>query len=457
MNSARSYNLQYVLSLGATAALGGLLFGFDIAIITGAGPFLETHFHLDEFALGGAFSSLLFGCVVGSAASGFIAERFGRRTPLMWLAGLFAITSVATGVSTSFGLFIAARFAGGLAVGGISVFAPMYVAEVSPAAIRGRMGTLYQLAITLGVLLSYGINYALHDAGAANWRWMFISGVAPSVVFFLLLHRAPESPRFLVKVARVPEALAVLTRVSGPEVASTELMQIEASLTTARGTWRTLLQPKMRRAVSAGLGLSVLIHLSGINTIIDYAPRIFQSAGWSIDAALISTFIIGTTNFLLTLVSLWVIDRFGRKPPYVVGSLGMVATTICLTVAAASGHFVGATVLVFILAYLAFFASCIGPVFWTLLPEMFPNRIRGEAMSAAVLTQWLANALVVLLFPWVFAKMGQSPTFGFLAVMSLLQAAFMWRLVPETKGRSLEEIERFWVGRDESSGRQVSP
>lgn len=451
MTSNATINLPYVLLLGTAAALGGLLFGFDIAIITGAGPFLEKHFQLGHLALGWAFSSLLFGCVLGSAITGWITDKFGRRTPLLWVAALFALTSAASGLATTFELFILARFLGGLAVGGVSLLAPMYVAEVSPPAIRGRMGTLYQLAIVFGILVSYCINYLLRDVGDWNWRWMFISGAIPSVIFFLLVWRAPESPRYLVKAGRPDEALRIITRISGTESAQKEFAEISASLAGRQGAWRELLKPGTRRALGVGVVLAILVHVSGINTVIDYAPRIFQSAGWKMDVALFSTFIIGVCSVIFTLISFWVIDRYGRKPPYIVGSLGMALALGGLVVAALTGNFTGAKVLALILIYLAFFMSCIGPVFWTLLSEIFPNQVRGEAMAVPVLTQWLANAFVVLFFPVAFSWAGKAGTFGFLAAMSLLQAAFMWRFVPETKGRTLEEIEDFWGRRDDNA------
>ena len=437
-------NLSYVIFLAATAALGGLLFGFDIAIITGAGPFILEYFKLNDLSLGWAFSSLLFGCVIGSIVAGRTTDFYGRRRILLGVALLFAVTSVATGVATSFTFFIAARFIGGLAVGGASILSPMYVAEVSPPSLRGRMGTLYQLSIVIGILLSYGINYGLRNAGASNWRWMFITGVIPSALFFVLLLRAPETPRYLFMAGRPREAFTILERISGRETAEFEITEMRATTAEKNPPWSALWQPGIRRAVVIGFCLAILIHVSGINTVIDYAPAIFKSAGWKIDAALFSTFIIGLTNFGFTLVSFWVIDRYGRKPLYIVGSLGMAAALLLLTLAVLTGRYHGATVLVLILVYLAFFASCIGPVFWTLVPEIFPNYIRGTAMTVPVLTQWIANAVVVLFFPLAFHRLSKAVTFGFLAAMALAQAVVMWRFVPETKNKPLEEIEDFW-------------
>ena len=443
-------NLVYVCFLAGTAALGGLLFGFDVGIIAGAGPFLMEHFQLNDLSLGWAFSSLLFGCVLGSLFAGRITDRYGRKRILLWVALLFAATSVATGAASNFTFFIVARFLGGVAVGGVSIIAPMYVAEVAPFSMRGRLGALYQLSIVTGALVSFGINYLLRNAGAANWRWMFAAGAIPSALFFAALLFAPETPRYLFLSGKPQEAFAILERISGPETAEFEISEMRSSVTNQHTAWRALWQPGIRRVVMVGFWLAILVQVSGINTITDYAPAIFRSAGWKIDAALFSTFVLGIWNFAFTLISFWAIDRHGRKPLYIIGSLGMTVALVLLAAAALSGHFQGTTVLVLILAYLAFFEACIGPVFWTLVPEIFPNYIRGTAMTVPVLTQWVFNALVVLLFPLAFNQIGKTITFGFLAVMALAQALFMWGFVPETKKKSLEEIEAFWLSGGES-------
>ncbi len=437
-------NLRYVIFLGCTAALGGLLFGFDIAIITGAGPFLIHAFALGGWGLGWAFSSLLFGCVLGSFIAGKYTNRFGRKKPLMLVAVLFAATSIATAGSGSLFSFLLARFLGGLAVGAVSLLSPMYVAEVSPPTMRGRMGTLYQMSIVVGVIVSYGINYVLRDTGVNNWRWMFLSGVAPSAVFLLCVALAPESPRYMALKGKMQEAFALLERIGGTKSAEFQMDEIKATMHKEAQSWRGLLRPGVRSALAISVGLAILVHVSGINTVIDYAPLIFQSAGWNVSGALASTFIVGVNNLLFTLVSFWVIDRFGRKPLYITGSLGMALSLTALVVTVLTGHFHGAIVLALILTYLAFFSACIGPVFWTLVPEIFPNDVRGMAMTVPVLTQWVANAMVVLLFPHAFDVIGKAFTFGFLALMALAQGIFTWRFVPETKNKTLEEIEVYW-------------
>jgi SP family arabinose:H+ symporter-like MFS transporter len=445
-------NLHYVSFLACTAALGGLLFGFDIAIITGAGPFLTQRFGLSDFSLGLAFSSLLFGCVFGSFLAGRLTDRYGRKRMLVWVALLFAVTSIATALAPNFALFVSARFLGGLAVGGVSLLSPMYVAEVSPASIRGRMCTFYQLSIIIGILISYGINYLLRNTGANNWRWMFLTGVAPSMVFLAMVAFAPETPRFLVKIGKTQQAFVILERIGGTELATAELAAIAGAMHHESQSWRGLLRPGVRRALAVSAVLAVLIHFSGVNTIVDYAPAIFQSAGSKIDSALLSTFLVGVTEFVFTIVAFWIIDRYGRKPLYITGSIGMALTLSGLLIAAAAGKFHGGLVLALILAYLAFFASCVGPVFWTLVPEIFPNNVRGLAMTGPVLLQWVANAVVVFVFPFALHQIGKVATFGFLAVMALAQAIFTWIFVPETKNKSLEEIEVFWA---EQASRQA--
>lgn len=447
---------RYVIFLACTAALGGLLFGFDIAIITGAGPFLTRHFALSDLSLGWAFSSLLFGCVLGSFLAGRLTDRFGRKRMLVWVAVLFAFTSVATALAPSFALFICARLLGGIAVGGVSLLSPMYVSEVSPPSIRGRMGTFYQMSIVTGILISYCVNYLLRNTGPANWRWMFLTGAAPSLLFLWLIALAPETPRFLVRVGKIREAFLLLEKIENEETAQKEIAAITAALKERRQTWKDLRRPGVRRALAVSACLAILIHVSGINTIVDYAPAIFLSAGFKVDGALVSTFLVGVNNVVFTTAAFWVIDRYGRKPLYVTGSLGMAVALTGLMTAVLLGHFHGFLVLALVLLYLAFFASCVGPVFWTLIPEIFPSDVRGTAMTVPVLLQWVTNAVVVQFFPYAFHVIGKSVTLAFLAVMSLTQALFTLRFVPETKNKPLEEIEQYWIAESQESAEPTS-
>ncbi len=426
------------------------MFGFDLAIIVGAGPFLVQHFGLSDFGLGWAYSSLLFGCVLGSIAAGRLTDKFGRQRLLVLVAILFLITSLATGLAPTFAMLVTARFLGGIAVGGVSVLSPMYVAEVSPPSMRGRMGAAYQMAITAGILASYCINYWLRNQGEWNWRWMFITGCLPSAVFFLALLRAPETPRFLFKVGRKQEGAALLARIMNEEEAALESAEIEASLAGSSDSSKSPETRPIRRVLAISFVLAVLIHVSGIDTIIDYAPLLLKSAGWKIDAALFSTFVLGGINFLFTFVSFWTIDRYGRKPLYIVGSTGMAVVLFIVVIALTLGHFDAGVLLGLMALFIAFFASCIGPVFWTLVPEILPNGVRGRAMVVPVVTQWMTNAFVVLLFPMAFNRIGKLATFTFLACMAAIQALFAWRFLPETKGKTLEEIEEEWSDRRKS-------
>jgi MFS transporter, SP family, arabinose:H+ symporter len=433
--------------VAATAALGGMLFGFDVAIITGAGPFLERHFALGPLALGLAYSALLFGCIAGSAVAGRVADRQGRRRPLMWVALLFAATSVATGLAPTFSLFVAARFAGGLAVGAESILTPMYLSEISAPSVRGRMGALYQLSIVVGILTSYGVNYGLRNAGDFNWRWMFATGAIPAVIFWIALRRVPESPRFLALRGRLSDASTVLMTMMPMQMAEMELASIQSEAHPSRlliSPWR---RADLRRPITISIALALLIHVSGINMVVDYAPRILQSAGFSISTALFSTFGVGVIMLVSTLIAFPLIDARGRKPLYICGSLGMGTALSGLSAAALMNAFSGLPVLVVILAYIACFSACIGPVFWTTLPELFPNDARAEAMKIPVMVQWIANAVMVLVFPAAFLRIGTAGTFAFLAAMSFAQAWFSWRFIPETRGRSLEEIGRSWTTR----------
>jgi SP family arabinose:H+ symporter-like MFS transporter len=429
----------------SAAALGGLLFGFDIAIITGAAPFIQSYFQLQDLGLGWAVSALLWGCIPGAILAGRLTDLFGRRSILKLVALLFIITSIACGLSPSINFLVIARFLGGFAVGAASMVSPLYISEISPPDMRGRLVSLYQLSIVIGILISYLINFLLHDIGAENWRWMFLSGVLPSILFFILLFFVPETPRFLYIRGHVDKSYHILLKIGGEEQARFIIKQIEESLQIKTAKFSVLFEPGYRRMLWVGFGLAVFVQISGINTLIDYAPIILRTAGWKIDVALFSTFIMGFVNFIFTLVSIWAIDKFGRRPLYLLGSLGMTLMLAGLTIANLAGHFEGVVVLIFILTYIAFFASCIGPVFWTLVAEIFPNRIRGMAMAIPVFTQWVANAVVVLLFPWMLNVVGGTITFGFLALMALFMFLFTLKYVPETKGKTLEEIEKVWV------------
>jgi sugar porter (SP) family MFS transporter len=437
-------NLLYLYFICLIATMGGLMFGFDVAIISGAVPFIQPYFGWNELQLGWGVSSLLLGAIIGAFGSGVLSDMYGRKKVLIVVALFFAISCTFTALATSSIVFISARVFGGLAVGAASVLSPMYVAEVAPPKNRGMLVSVYQLAIVLGILCSYTINYGLHNIDN-NWRWMFATGIIPSVLFFAGLFFIPESPRWLYKAGKKDESLKVLTGIGGESLAKVEILEIAESLkgNSSSVSVGELFKPSVRKVMLVGFLLAIFVQISGINTIVDYAPKILLAAGVEINNALLQTSMVGLINFIFTFVAIFFIDRIGRRSLYLIGSMGMVITLIMLAISFYL-KMEGVFTLICILLFIAFFASCIGPVFWTLVSEIFPNRIRGKAVAFASFTQWIFNFLVVLLFPHFLASLGGAKTFLFLALMSFLQLLFTYLYVPETKGKSLEEIEQFW-------------
>jgi sugar porter (SP) family MFS transporter len=438
-------NLLYLYFICLIATMGGLMFGFDIAIISGAVPFIQPYFGWNELQLGWGVSSLLVGAIIGAFSSGVLTDKYGRKSILIIVALFFAVSCALTAISSSSVLFISARLFGGLAVGAASVLSPMYVAEVAPANKRGMLVAIYQLTIVVGILCSYTINYWLHDVDN-NWRWMFATGVVPSVFFFVGLFFIPESPRWLYKAGRKEESLKVLTRIGGESLAKVEIIEIAESLkgNSTSVSIGELFRPSSRKVMVVGFFLAILVQISGINTIIDYAPKILLAAGVEIRNALLQTSLLGLINFIFTFVAILFIEKVGRRLLYLIGSMGMAVTLVLLALSFYL-KMEGIFTLVCIMLFLMFFSSCIGPVFWTLVAEIFPNRIRGKALAFASFTQWIFNFLVVLLFPHFLALLGGAVTFLFLALMSLIQWLFTYFYVPETKGKSLEEIEQLWT------------
>jgi SP family arabinose:H+ symporter-like MFS transporter len=441
-------NRWYLTLLTIVAALGGLLFGFDIAIITGAGPFIETHFHLEnsQLGLGFSFASLLFGCMFGAAFAGRMTDLYGRKKMLIYVAFTFFLTSIFTGMATSYNMFVTARFLGGLAVGAASMLSPMYIAEVSPAKTRGMLVSFYQLSIVFGIMISYIINYTLHDTGPDNWRWMFITGVFPSALFFILLFFVPETPRFLFRIGREQEAFDVLRKIGGEELATLEIQEIRESLKEKQFKFQHLFRKEYQSMIIISLVLAILVQITGINAIIDYAPKIFITAGFNIDSALFATFGLGIVNVIFTFFSIYFVDKLGRKSLYIAGSAGMAVALFLLTCMSFIDHFEGILVLGACILYLAFFAGCIGPVFWTLVSEVFPNKMRGRAMIIPVVAQWLFNAIMVWIFPEMLRSF-RTETFLIIALLTVFQLIFAIKWIPETKGKSLEEIEKMWQKR----------
>jgi sugar porter (SP) family MFS transporter len=437
-------NSLYLYFICLIATMGGLMFGFDIGIISGAVPFIQPYFGWDELQLGWGVSSLLVGAIIGAFSSGVLTDKFGRKKILIAVALFFAVSCSFTAIATSSLIFISSRLIGGLAVGAASVLSPMYVAEVAPPKNRGTLVAIYQLTIVLGILCSYIINYSLHEVDN-NWRWMFATGIVPSVLFFAGLFFIPESPRWLYKAGRREESLRVLTKIGGKTLANAEIIEIADSLKDnyTKGSIEGMFKPSTRKVIIIGIILAILVQVSGINTIVDYAPKILLAAGVEIKNALLQTSLIGLINFIFTFIAISFIDKLGRRLLYLIGSMGMIVTLLLI-----AGSFYwsmnGTFTLICIMLFIAFFASCIGPVFWTLVSEIFPNQIRGKAVALASFTQWIFNFLVVLLFPHFLKSIGGATTFLFLAFMSFVQWLFTYLYMPETKGKSLEEIEHLW-------------
>ncbi len=437
----------YVYGIGAIAALGGVLFGFDLVIISGTVPFFTRHFTLDDLQTGWAVGCINLGAAIGALLGGKLSDTLGRKRLLMGCAVLFALTGVGTGWAGSFPAFISFRMLSGVAVGAAALVCPMYVAEISPASMRGRMVSFYQLSIVIGILLAYLSNYLLLNSGDNNWRWMFSSQSVPSLLFFFGLFFVAESPRWLIRKQRTAEAQAVLTRIGGGDYARIELAQITASFSRETSeSVRDLFRADLWPVVFIGIVIAVFSQAVGQNSLFSYAPELFRQAGMAQDSAFLQSIIIGVINFVFTFIAIGTIDKIGRKKLLQYGS-GL----LCLDALALSAAFYfqlpGVWVLVFVLAFIAIYAATLGPVTWVALSEIFPNRIRGNALALATLALWITNFFTTASFPVMKQSLGLPVTFGFHAVLCLVYFLFVRVRVPETKGKSLEEIEAELTGR----------
>ena len=446
----------YLALVCLVATLGGLLFGYDTAVISGAIGFLQQHFELDPAMKGWAASSALVGCFVGVTFAGEINDRFGRRTALLVAAVLFLVSAIGTAVPRAFTEFVIYRAIGGLGVGIASMTSPMYIAEISPARIRGRMVSLNQFAIIFGMLVVYFVNYFIAGQGdeawnvTTGWRWMFGSEAVPALLLLGLMLLVPESPRFLLKQGRDAEARRVLTRVDGAAHAEREIAGIRSALAEESGSLRQLLQPGMRLVLAIGILLAVLQQVTGINVFLYYAPEILKTvAGADSDVALLQTVLVGAVNLGFTVLAIWIVDRVGRKPLMIIGAAGM---GVCLAAIGLAAYLqaIGAWLLIFMLGYIACFAMSVGPVTWVILAEIFPTKIRGRALAIATFSLWVANFIVSQTFPmmdgnpWLVEKFNHGFPFWIYAVFCVALVIVMVRLVPETKGRTLEELEHIW-------------
>jgi SP family arabinose:H+ symporter-like MFS transporter len=433
----------YVVLISIVAALGGLLFGFDTAVISGTINFIQPYFKLSEAGLGWTVSSLLFGCVAGVFFAGKAGDYYGRKRVLMLAAILFIVSAVGSASAESLALFLVARILGGIAVGVASILSPMYIAELAPAKYRGTLVSLNQLAIVIGILIAFFSNYLLVGTGENNWRWMLLVMAAPAILLFFSLFVVPESPRWLVARNKNDEALEVLKKTSGLASAESELAEIMQTLKNhEEPAFAELLAPKVRPLLFIGIILAVFQQITGINTIMYYAPKIFASVGQSNDSALLQTILIGGTNLVFTLVAMLLIDRFGRKLLIVTGSAGMMLMLSGLSLLFFTNQTSGVLVLVCILGYIAFFAASLGPALWVVAAELFPNRLRSKGMSIAIISLWIACIVVTIGFPVMLEKLSGGITFLVFALICLANLLYVLKYVPETKGKTLEELER---------------
>jgi len=447
---------KHIDFIALSAALGGLLFGYDTAVISGAIGNLTQYFHLTSVETGWAISSALIGCLIGAFVSDYLSNHCGRKNTMLITAILFILNSVGTALPNSFTMFVLFRIVGGIGVGIASMVVPMYIAEIAPPKRRGALVGNYQLAIVIGIVVVYFVNYFIALQGNENWnlnigwRWMFGSEIIPSLLFLVFIFLIPESPRWLLQKGKSEQAVAVLEKINAPEDVAQVQSEIQNSLEQEdKGQWNNLVNPIYKKALFVGIGLSILQQLTGINAILYYAPEIFKSLGSSTDASLLETSILGVVNLIFTLLAIKWVDKMGRKPLLYIGSIGM---TIALMVVGLFIYYnaLGNWVLPFLLLFMAAFSISWGPIVWVLLSEIFPNKIRSLALSISVFIQWIANFLVTQIFPslvenqWLKTHFNGAFPFYLFSIICLISLLFVWKNVPETKNKSLEQMEGIW-------------
>jgi SP family galactose:H+ symporter-like MFS transporter len=446
--TARQHGTNFVTVVSAISALSGLLFGYDTGVISGAILFVQEDFRLTTFQEEVVVSAVLLGAMIGALIGGRLADRFGRRKILIYVAVLFMIGAIGTALAPSTTWLSIGRMVVGVAIGIASFTAPLYISEISPADVRGKLVSLNQLMITVGIVCSYLADYAL--AGVRGWRLMFGLAAIPAIILLVGLFFVPESPRWLMSRLSRDHARAVLARIRGATEVDSELAEIEASLNQQEGSWRELLSPGLRPALVIGIGLAVFQQFTGINTVIYYAPTIFKIAGFQSSAAILATAGVGIVNVLFTIVALWLLDRAGRRPLLLYGLLGMILSLGILGFAFLSPnmtHVLASASLACVTVYVASFAIGLGPVFWLMISEIYPLKIRGRAMGVATVANWGSNLLVALTFLSLLRAIDRPWTFWLYALVGIIAWFFVLRMVPETKGKTLEQIEAHWRAR----------
>lgn len=453
MNNKNNSNIHFI---AFSAALGGLLFGYDTAVISGGIGNLTKYFELSPAQTGWAISSALVGCLIGAFFSDFLSEKLGRKKAMIIAAILFIINSIGTAFPESFTYFILFRIVGGIGVGLASMVVPMYIAEIAPAEKRGELVAYNQLAIVIGIVVVYFTNYFIALQGDAQWnlnigwRWMFGSEAVPSVLYLILIFFIPESPRWLLLKGKEDKAVKILEKFYTKEEAKIATSEIKQSFNQkAENNWEVLLLPNFRSVLFIGIGLSIFQQITGINAILYYAPEIFKRFGSDANASLLETSMLGVVNLIFTFVSIYFVDKVGRKPLLYIGSIGMFFS---LAVIGLSTYFQAsvAWLLPFLLLFMASFSISWGPVVWVLLSEIFPTKIRSLALAIAIFVQWGANFIVSQTFPmmteneWLKQQFNGAFPFLLFAFLCLFALIFVWRYVPETKNKTLEQISDFW-------------
>jgi SP family arabinose:H+ symporter-like MFS transporter len=450
INDSSQTSSGFLMKVSLVAALGGLLFGYDTAVIAGVIGYLQKRFELSPIMTGWAASSAIWGCAFGAMAAGYLSDRFGRKKVLIVTAILFIISSIGAMVPRNLEEFLVARFIGGLGIGAASMLSPLYISEIAPSQNRGRLVSLYQLAIVIGINLIYFVNLIIASFGdetwnvEVGWRYMLGSGTIPAVLFLVLLFIVPESPRWLVKKGKYSDALDTLEKVNGAGEGKNVLNEIKESLGQEVGTLSDLFSKRLKPALVIGIILALFSQITGINAIIYYAPEIFKGIGFASESAFMQTVLIGAINTIFTFVALWLIDKAGRKTLLQWGVAGMI---VCLLGVGLCFHFNltnGPWLILFILAYIACFASSLGPIPWVMISEIFPTRTRGIAMSFCTVVLWIGVLAVTQFTPVLLQRVGGSYTFWIFMINAIVLLWFVWKKTPETKQRTLEEIEQSW-------------
>lgn len=460
MKKTTTTNIGFIALLTLTASMGGFLFGFDTAVISGTLSFVKTQFAISPLLEGWFVSSALIGCIAGVAITGKMSTALGRKKVMLFSALLFIISVLGCAFSPGFFMLIVFRLIGGVGIGVSSVICPMYITEIAPSGLRGKLVTYYQLAITIGILVAYFSNsmiQANHTGTNSNawiqlifitepWRGMFAVGILPAAIFLIMSFLIPESPRWLVLKNRVTQADLILKKITTVELAQTELKAIQnALLDTKKIPLSELFRGTLTKPMIIGISLAALSQFSGINAIIYYGPSILEKAGFRLSEALGGQVTIGMVNMLFTIVAICFIDRSGRKPLLLWGIGGAVVSLLLAAILFAMNISIGWLVLIPVIMFIACFAFSFGPVTWVVVSEIFPTRIRSEAVAISTMSLWLANWVVGQFFPVLLNKSGASVTFLIFAVFSSYAFYLAWKKIPETKNKSLEEIETFWT------------